>query len=39
MKKALCIFALLGPLTVFGSGPRIGDSRINISWQKSREGW
>lgn len=39
MKKALCIFALLGPLTVFGSRPQIGDSRINISWQKSREGW
>ena len=39
MKKALCILALLGPLTLFGSGPRIGDSRIGISWQKSGEGW
>lgn len=39
MKKALCILALLGPLTLFGNGPRIGDSRIGISWQKSGEGW
>lgn len=39
MKKTLCILALLGPLTLFGNGPRIGDSRIGISWQKSGEGW
>lgn len=39
MKKALCTLAFLGPLTVFGSGPRIGDSRIGISWQKGSEGW
>lgn len=39
MKKALCILALLGPLTLFGNGPRICDSRIGISWQKSGEGW
>ena len=33
MKKTLCIHALLGPLPLFGNGPRIGDSRIGISWQ------
>ena len=39
MKKALCILALLGPPTLLAHGPRVGDSRIGISWQKSSEGW
>lgn len=39
MKKALCILALLGPLTLFGRGPELGDARIGIRWHKSGEGW